>query len=219
MNKFKYTAVLFDFDGTLFDTWPALAQALKKTYQEYTKENQDTEHLKKFSILKREELLAKLFNRPATNDETNYFITTYKNFMLRDPIPCNGFYETIDFFIKNSIPWGLVTNKPKNYMELFMRHEPVLKSSACLICPEDVTNRKPHPAPLAAAYKIMRVNPKETVFIGDTIHDIEAANKCHMDCGLALYGYADQINISKHLKINYYLHNSLWEIVGILSGK
>lgn len=216
-ENFKYKAVLFDFDGTLFDTWPALAQALKKTYQNHPGGNIATDHLKKFSTLKRQELLAKLFNRLATKDEINYFIRTYKDLMLRDIISYSGFHETIEFFIKKHIPWGIVTNKPRNYMELFMQHEPALVSVSCLICPEDVANRKPHPEPLRAACKAIHVHPQEVLFIGDSLHDIEAANRCRMDCGLALYGYVGEINDFKHLNINYYIHETLWEIINILS--
>ncbi len=212
-KNFKYKAALFDFDGTLFDTWPSLAMALKKTYQDHVGKNIDTECLKKFSILSRKELLAKLLMRPATKDEIDCFIRTYTGLMLRNIIPYKGVYKTIEFLNKNHIPWGIVTNKPKHYLELFTQHEPILASSSCLICPEDVINRKPHPEALKTACKVINVQPEEVVFVGDSLHDIEAANSCNMDCGLALYGYTGEISNFNHLSINYYLHDTLWELV------
>jgi HAD superfamily hydrolase (TIGR01509 family) len=42
---------------------------------------------------------------------------------------------------------------------------------------EDVSRRKPHPAPLQLALKRLRAEPRDAVYVGDTAEDIEMARR------------------------------------------
>ena len=48
--------------------------------------------------------------------------------------------------------------------------------SAC-VCSEDVAKKKPHPAPLNLALARLHAEPKECVYVGDTAEDIEMARR------------------------------------------
>jgi HAD superfamily hydrolase (TIGR01509 family) len=48
--------------------------------------------------------------------------------------------------------------------------------SAC-VCSEDVPKKKPHPAPLNLALEQLRAEPEECVYVGDTAEDIEMARR------------------------------------------
>lgn len=45
------------------------------------------------------------------------------------------------------------------------------------VCGDDLPERKPNPAPLRAALKRLRVSPRETIYVGDTAEDIEMARR------------------------------------------
>jgi HAD superfamily hydrolase (TIGR01509 family) len=48
--------------------------------------------------------------------------------------------------------------------------------SAC-VCHEDTPKRKPHPAPLELALERLHAEPKDCVYVGDTAEDIEMARR------------------------------------------
>lgn len=48
--------------------------------------------------------------------------------------------------------------------------------SAC-VCSEDAPEKKPHPAPLRLALKRMRLKPENCVYVGDTAEDIEMSRR------------------------------------------
>lgn len=48
--------------------------------------------------------------------------------------------------------------------------------SAC-VCAEDTVKKKPHPEPLALALKRLRVSPEESVYVGDTAEDMQMARR------------------------------------------
>ena len=55
------------------------------------------------------------------------------------------------------------------------------------ICSEDAPHRKPHPAPLRAAIRSMRVRHADCVYVGDTPEDIEMARRAGV-CSIGVTG-------------------------------
>ena len=58
-----------------------------------------------------------------------------------------------------------------------------------LVCPDHVTNRKPHPEPILLACRQLDRDTERTVYIGDNIRDIEAAKNADVIAIAAAYGY------------------------------
>lgn len=48
---------------------------------------------------------------------------------------------------------------------------------AARVCGEDAARRKPHPAPLRKALRQLRLPPKSCVYVGDTAEDVEMARR------------------------------------------
>ena len=57
-----------------------------------------------------------------------------------------------------------------------------------LIGADDVAEHKPHPAPVLAALDLLSADPTDTVFIGDSPHDIESGRAAGVQTGAALWG-------------------------------
>src|SRR5438309_3153710 len=41
-----------------------------------------------------------------------------------------------------------------------------------LVCADEVTNPKPHPEPVEKAVELLGADPRTTVYVGDSIHDL-----------------------------------------------
>jgi HAD superfamily hydrolase (TIGR01549 family) len=67
-----------------------------------------------------------------------------------------------------------VTNKPRIYSEALLLALNLTQRCAVLVCPDDVSQTKPHPEPMYLACKQLNVDPRQTVYIGDHLRDIQA---------------------------------------------
>ncbi len=82
-----------------------------------------------------------------------------------------------------------MTNKPvlatNNILEVLSLAEffPVV------IGGDSVQKRKPHPAPLLEAARLLGVDVSQLLMVGDNIHDVEAAHAATMRCIAVSYGY------------------------------
>ena len=60
-----------------------------------------------------------------------------------------------------------------------------------MVCPDDVTDRKPHPESLYRNSRELGCSPHEAIYVGDHLRDIEAGRRAGMYTIAAAYGYIE----------------------------
>lgn len=211
MKKSKYESIIFDLDGTLIDSWPAVYETYLRVFKLYHP-NDDSSHISKLR-----------------NNHTNY-LETYKLVFKTESIDekiiqCaeeiyieiginqthlfQGVAELISLIERKNIPWGIVTTKKQEFAKQIIKNLKPLKNNNVLICYEDVKNQKPNPEGLLKACKIMNASPKHSLYIGDSLSDIKAAQNCDMNSVCATYGYIPNLDVATAWNATYYIHNML----------
>lgn len=192
----KYKAVLFDFDGTLCDSWVLV----KKTYQDVLLQIQptaSTDHIEAIRSCNNHVLAhQQLFKVEQVDDSYSEQLTnTYKDYLKKEITPLFPNVESVlQLLNQQHIPWGIVTTKRRSFVEMIIDKHSILKTNSNLICAEDVTKGKPSPEGLLKACKQLNVTMSETVYIGDLPADIQAANACDMEAIWVNYGYHEHPN-------------------------
>ena len=72
---------------------------------------------------------------------------------------------------------GLVTSGNRARVVRQLRLFRFMSVFATRVCAEDVTRRKPHPAPLREGLRRLRLAPEVCVYVGDTPEDMEMARR------------------------------------------
>lgn len=72
---------------------------------------------------------------------------------------------------------GIVTSGDGDRVRLQLRNLGLSDAFAVCVCAEDAAHRKPHPAPLRRALELLRTDPCECVYVGDSPQDIEMARR------------------------------------------
>ncbi len=72
---------------------------------------------------------------------------------------------------------GLVTAGSRSRVRLQLREFGLGDSFSARVFSEDSPRKKPHPAPLQIALKLLRAKPEECVYVGDAPEDIEMARR------------------------------------------
>jgi pyrophosphatase PpaX len=57
-----------------------------------------------------------------------------------------------------------------------------------LVCADEVTNPKPHPEPVEKAVALLGADPRTTVYVGDSIHDMVSGRAAGVRTAAALWG-------------------------------
>lgn len=170
----RYKAVLFDIDGTLINL-DAIVKAVNKALIKNGYEKQTEKRIKKEMIgypLKK--TIIDLFN--ASEEEAEKVKKDYNEIYLNQDEKGKiypGVKETLEELRKKGFKIGLVTTKMRSEALSDIEKYPEIKYDV-LIGGDDTDKNKPHPEPIEKACEMLKINPKEAIYVGDHEVDVKA---------------------------------------------
>ena len=168
MTHIRCSALLFDMDGVLIDSTPAVARVWSRWARAHG--------------FPPEEVVAKAHGRPsittvreylpdADHEAENRIVERSEIEDLEGVVPLPGARELLDHLPRNR--WTIVTSSTRPLAEARLRaaglsiHEKLITSS-------DITNGKPHPEPYLKAASVLGYPAAECVVVEDVAAGIEA---------------------------------------------
>jgi N-acetyl-D-muramate 6-phosphate phosphatase len=189
-------AVLFDLDGTLVDTAPDLAAALNHVVAEENLPTLALEDIRPHVSQGGLALIKLAFEQHRKEHEMEplrlRLLDYYLEHIADHSRLFDGFESVLETLENNSIPWGIVTNKPAWLTEPLLQELKLDQRSAVTISADTTAQKKPHPLPLTTAAERINVDCKRCLYIGDDPRDIIAGNAAQMMTVIAKYGYISE---------------------------
>lgn len=184
-------AVIFDLDGTLIDTADEFIPAVQTLRAENGLPEMEPERIRA-TVSNGARALVSLGlglaeDAPAFEAQRLRLLALYRQHLGTAASLYPGMAELLQEFSRRDIRWGICTNKPRAFTEPLLQRLAIEAGS--VVCPEDVTNRKPHPESLYLNCRELQCAPSDAVFIGDHARDIEAGRRAGMFTIAAAYGY------------------------------
>jgi len=179
--------VLFDVDGTLIDTTDLIAGGLAHAVKLHV--GVEPPH---------EELVA-LIGRPLAEQMRMYgkesqveamsrsFIEYYeRNSHLEKPFP--GALEMVEAVHSRGYITGIVTSKSRPEVASFLSRFPIQRYLDIVVSSSDSPRPKPFPDPVLKALEMSGSDPRQTLFVGDSVYDMRAGRSAGVLTGAALWG-------------------------------
>ena len=188
--------ILFDLDGTLANTALDLANALNAVRLSYELPELPINVIRPTVSLGANAMIKLGFGfeegHPEFEKIHRKFLHHYSKNIAQETHLYEGMEEVLKRFERTNKTWGIVTNKSSWLTIPLLKALSLDKRAACIVCGDTVEHNKPHPAPIIHACKLIKSDPKSTIFIGDAKRDIEAGRKAGTKTVVALYGYIDE---------------------------
>ena len=192
--------LIFDFDGTLIDSVPDLADATnamltmlgKKTYPIETIRNwigNGSRLLVERALVGKVEVLENELTVEEADHAEQIFFEAYKNLSGSKTVA----YPDVDSGLKKLKDAGytlaLVTNKPIRFVPKILQSFGWQDLFSEVLGGDSLSTKKPDPAPLLHVCEALNVPPEQAVMIGDSRNDILAGQNANMDTLGLSYGY------------------------------
>lgn len=206
MKNTQIKAVLFDLDGTLLDTAPEFVVVVNRLRDEHRLPPLTAQLIRtrvSHGARAMVSLALDITEADAKFEQNRLrLLEMYSQSLGEHTTAFGGIIALLSWLEDRDIDWGISTNKP-SYLAVPLLEKMKLKPAPkTIVCPDHVTQTKPHPEPLLLNCKHLNCQPQQAVYIGDHLRDIQAGNSAGMHTIAAAYGYLNGQEDPKQWRAN-----------------
>jgi phosphoglycolate phosphatase len=175
MNRNGLRAVLFDFDGTLADSYDGITASVNHVRTLHHLPPLTTEQVRPFVGRGALDLLKATVGRGDPEANAAAYRAHHPSVMLQGTQLLPGAAQTLAALKERGLKLAVCSNKPIGFTRPLLDHLGVAARFDAALGPEDVARQKPAPDMLLAALKRLGVSASEALYVGDMTIDIETA--------------------------------------------
>ena len=189
--------LLLDLDGTLIDSVPDLAAAVDSMLVALGDQPVGTEAVSQWvgnganmlvrrALARGNEAIAISLSQDLVESARVHFDQAY----LKTLHHATGAFAGVNEFLAEVRTLKvLITNKPRMFTEPLIASLGWTEYFSFMVCGDDLAEKKPSPAPLLHACSMLAIDPSRALMIGDSRHDIQAAQAANIASVAVTYGY------------------------------
>ncbi|MGA8145225.1 MAG: HAD family hydrolase [Candidatus Acidiferrales bacterium] len=172
-TRFSASAVLFDWDGTLVNSYGADSRAYLAMFQALGINWGLDDLARHYSPNWYHVYRAARLPRAKWDEADRIWTHAYKR---ENPRLMPGARQIVRS-LQREFTLGIVTSGNRPRVRKQLRQFQLAEYFSACVCCEDAPKRKPHPAPLNLALEQIGLDPNECVYVGDTAEDIEMSRR------------------------------------------
>jgi len=181
--KMTIDLIVFDFDGTLFDTsediTKAMNFALNKAGLPLTNRTKVWNSTGDGTSLLIKRILGKN-NKNLHDIVLNDFIEYHSLHYADYTKPMKGVTDVLERFKTKKMV--ILSNKYKEFIDKILKKFEIDKYFSAVYGKESFSKSKPHPYPLLYTIKKMKVTTQKTIFVGDSLNDVLISKNANVKC-------------------------------------
>jgi phosphoglycolate phosphatase len=171
--KFPARAVLFDWDGTLLNSYEADVRAYLTMFRAIGIAWDAADLARHYSPNWYRVYRAARLPRAKWKEADRLWTIAYG---IENPKLLPGARRVVQMLGRDFV-LGIVTSGDRTRVRRQVRDFQLTAYFSACVCSQDTLKKKPHPAPLELALRRLRAHPDECIFVGDAPEDVEMARR------------------------------------------
>jgi 2-phosphoglycolate phosphatase len=171
----EYAAVVFDFDGTLADSYAAIASSVNHVRDRRGLQALSLEEVKAFVGRGADYLLTNTVPGGNLSEDLAAYRAHHPTVMMPLTQFLPGAMKLLSALHKRGIKIGLCSNKPRLFSQRLLQYLEVSEWFDVILGPEDVRLPKPAPDMLLLAVKRLGLPAAKVLYVGYMVVDVETA--------------------------------------------
>ena len=178
----RYRAVLFDLDGTLVDSYTALAEAVNHARRAEGLDDLTATRIRSIVGDGVEKLLERAFaGRDVPDGARHAFESRYDEVCCEESRVLEEVEATLEQLAARGVEMAVCTNKPTVFSKKILDFLELSRYFRAIVGPDLAGARKPEAQHLLFTLDAVQCAPEETLFVGDMPIDIRAARNSGVD--------------------------------------
>lgn len=192
--------LIFDFDGTLIDSVPDLAEATNTMLKQLGKPTHSLNTIKEWvgngsrllierALLGKTEVAEGELSKIEADHAEQVFFEAYTNISASKTVAYPDVDKGLQQLKEAGFTLALVTNKPIRFVPKILDGLGWTPLFEMVLGGDSLPVKKPDPTPLLHTCKNLKFEPAQAFMIGDSINDISAGKNAGIDTIGLSYGY------------------------------
>ncbi len=190
--------VLFDLDGTLLDSIRLIIDSYHHSLATHGLPAKTDEHWLAGIGTPLRVQFKEWADDPGLFEQ---LIGTYRDFNISNHdarvSAYPGAVDLVRAVRSRGLQTGLVTSKQRAGAERGLRFLGLADAMDVIVAADDVTHPKPHPEPLFLAIKQLGASADSSLYVGDSVHDMESGRAAGMRTAAALWGPFERSTLAR----------------------
>ncbi|MBO3763140.1 MAG: HAD-IA family hydrolase [Thermoproteota archaeon] len=202
----KFEAIIFDVDGTLFDSREAFYIMVYEVSKILGWKLPEKEKVIKLIGLPNHEISRKLVSMISSNVNFDYEVKRYEELVAKLWEPYYlpryvklypGVKETLCYLKKEGIKMAVVSNGSKSEIPKYLKSGGIYEFFQVIITADDVNEPKPASEPILKVLRELNVSKEKCLMVGDTLIDGISARRAGVKIALLTWGIENEEEIRK----------------------
>ena len=187
MDLTRVRHVIFDFDGTVGDSYGPLTASFNHVFRHFGMPERPADELRPWVGKGLEIILEHFFGKDRLAESVRIFRAKYLTVCDEGTRLAPGAREMLEA-LSGRYTMALCSNKPGEVLRRLCDLLDASRYFAVIVGAFDVPNMKPHPDLMLAALDRLGATSRDTLYVGDTVTDERFAAACGVPCVLVLGG-------------------------------
>ena len=188
-SALRYRAVLFDLDGTLVDSYSALAEAVNHARRSEGLDELSSGRIREFVGEGIDRLLQRAFERTeVSRGIVDAFESRYDEVCCAESKVLADVQATLEELSQLGIQMAVCTNKPTVFSKKILDFLDLSRHFRAIVGPDLAGARKPDAKHLTVTLQSVQCEPRLALFVGDMPIDVRAARNSGIDVAVVPTG-------------------------------
>lgn len=171
-------AIIFDCDGTLTDSLDHALISFQYAVRRMDAHHITTENIHQYFGIAADKILFQLMDRdPLKSEEAFEHFLDHQRSLASQTKLFNGIPELLSTLMDRRIPLALVTGRHVRDLNIMLDEHQLQPYFSIMVTDDQVSSPKPNPEGILKAASHLGILPQNTLYIGDSPVDVEAAHR------------------------------------------
>jgi phosphoglycolate phosphatase len=175
MSSQAVQAVIFDFDGTLADSYAAITASVNHVRASYGLPPLEESVVRRSVGRGPEALMRDAVPGADVSAAVGVYRAHHPSVMLCGTQLLPGVAKTLTHLRRSGLRLAVCSNKPRLFTQRLLDYLQLASLVEVVVGPEDVPRPKPAPDMLQLAVERLRLTPSSVLYVGDMVIDVQTA--------------------------------------------
>jgi len=199
----KVRGVVFDLDGTLVDSYAAIAASVNVARERFNEPSLSLEQVRRTVGHGLEQLMIDVLGAARAKEGVGLFREHYEKICLELTTVLPGVAEGLDRLSRDGFAIAVASNKPVQFSLPILDRLGLSPSIDVVHGPDTVGSTKPEPTMIRACLRGLGLPKSAAIYVGDMLLDVESAARAELPAVLVATGSSPADELRRHCDFVY----------------